>query len=218
MSRVVIFGAGALGETVCHYLTYHTEHEVVAYIDDAYLEKKELGGLPVVAFETVETIYPPDNHLMLIAIGYLGANEVRSRKYKEAKQKGYSMLTYVDERSTIAEGVKIGDNCIISSNTCIEPFVRIGNNVIIRGGCYIGHHVVIEDDCFLAPHVAVAGCITIERGSFLGANSTVRNGVRIRKGSVIGAGALILEDTEEFSVYKGAESELLPKKSYEIKI
>ena len=218
MSKIVIFGAGTFGETVCHYLTYHSEHEVVAYIDDAHLEKKEVGGLPVVAFENVETIYPPDTYLMLIAIGYLGTNEVRSRKYKEAKQKGYSMLTYVDERSTIAEGVKIGDNCIISSNTCIEPFVKIGDNVIIRGGCYIGHHVVIEDNCFIAPHVAVAGCTTIEQGSFLGTNSTVRNGIRIRKGSVIGAGALILKDTEEFSVYKGVESELLPKKSYEIKI
>jgi sugar O-acyltransferase (sialic acid O-acetyltransferase NeuD family) len=189
---------------------------VVAYIDDAHLEKKEVGGLPVVAFENVETIYPPDTYLMLIAIGYLGTNEVRTRKYEEAKQKGYSLLTYVDERSTIAEGVEIGDNCIILSNQCIGPFVKIGNNVIISSGCYIGHHVVIEDNCFIAPHVAVSGCTTIEQGSFLGTNSTVRNGVKIRKGSVIGAGAVILRDTEEYAVYKGREGELLPRKSYEV--
>jgi len=219
VSQIVILGAGVLGETICYYLTYHSHHEVVAYADDyAYRDKKELGGLPVIPFDTVETIYPPDTFSMIVVIGYMGANQIRAQKYREAKQKGYELITYLDQRSTIEENVEIGDNCIISPNTYVGPFVKIGNNVIIQAGSYIGHHVEIEDNCLLAPHVAVSGSTIIEQSSFLGTNSTIRNNIRIRKGTVVGAGVLILKDTDEFSVYRGAEGQLLPMKSYEIKL
>jgi sugar O-acyltransferase (sialic acid O-acetyltransferase NeuD family) len=151
-------------------------------------------------------------------IGYQGVNQLRARKYEQAKKKGYKLLTYIDERSAIAEGVEIGDNCIISANQSIDPFVKIGNDVIIRNGSYIGHHVVIGDHCFIANHVAISGGSIIEPYTFLGINSTIRNGVKIGKGCVIGAGALILKDTGEYEVYRGIESEFLPKKSFEINI
>ena len=219
MSKVVLFGTGRLAAVVRHYLTFHSEYEVVAHtVDRAYMEGGEFEGLPLVPFEIVEEAYPPDRCSMLVVIGYQGVNKLRARKYEQAKKKGYKLMTYIDERSAIAEGVEIGDNCIISANQSIDPFVKIGNDVIIRNGSYIGHHVVIGDHCFIANHVAISGDSTIEPYTFLGINSTIRNGVKIGKGCVIGAGALILRDTGEYEVYRGIEGEFLPKKSFEINI
>lgn len=219
MNKVVIFGTGGLASVVHQYLTFHSDYEVVAHtVDRSYIEGNEFEGLPLVPFDAVEETYPPDKYSMLIAVGYQSVNELRARRYREAKEKGYSLITYIDERSVIAERVEIGDNCIISANQTIEPHVKIGNNVVIRSGCYIGHHVTIGDHCFIAAHVVIAGTATIEPQSFLGVNSTIRNGIKIGKGCVIGAGALILKDTGEYELYRGNVGELLPKKSFEVNI
>ncbi len=221
MSEVVIFGTGELAAVVRHYLTFNGNHEVVAHtVDRSYMGGGEFEGLPLVPFETVEEAYPPGRYSMLVAVGYQGqgANELRARRYEEAKTKGYKLITYIDKRSVIAEGVEIGDNCIISANQTIEPFVKIGNNVVIRSGSYIGHHVAIGDHCFIAAHVAISGRTIIEPYAFLGTNSTIRNDIKIGKGCIIGAGALILADTGEYEAYKGLEGELLPKKSFEVNI
>ena len=112
----------------------------------------------------------------------------------------------------------MGDNCIICPNQTIEPFTKIGNNIITRSGCYIGHHVIIGDNCFIGPHAVVGGNSVIEPFAFLGTNSTIRNGITIAKGCVIGAGAIILKSTEENEVYRGQTSEPLSKKSDQINL
>ena len=204
---------------VRHYLTFHSPYEVVAHtVDRSYMQGTDYEGLPLVPFEIIEETYSPDSYSMLVVVGYRHANELRAQKYAEVKKKGYKLITYVDERSAVAEGVEIGDNCIIAANQTVDPFVKIGNDVIIRNACYIGHNVVIEDHCFIAAHVAIAGGSIIGPYTFLGINSTIRNDVKIGKGCVIGAGALILRDTGEYEVYRGFEGELLPKKSFEINI
>jgi len=217
--KVVIFGTGGFAMVVRHYLTFHSPYEVVAHtVDRSYMQGTDYEGLPLAPFETIEEAYPPDSYSMLVVVGYRHANDLRAQKYAEAKEKGYKLITYVDGRSAIAEGVEIGDNCIIAANQAIDPFVKIGNDVIIRNACYIGHHAVIGDHCFIANQVAISGYSNIGPYVFLGIHSTIRNNVKIGKGCVIGAGALILRDTGEYEVYRGFEGELLPKKSFEINI
>lgn len=219
MSEVVIFGTGWLATVVRHYLTHHSEHDVVAHtVDHSYMGGQEFEGLPLVRFETVEETYPPDKYSMLIVVGYQGANQLRAQKYEEAKGKGYNLISYIDKRAIVEEGVEIGDNCIICADQIIDAFAKIGNDVIIRPGGYIGHHVVIGDHCFIGAHAAISGCATIEPYSFLGINSTIRDGVKIGKGCVIGAGVLILQDTREYEVYRGFKGDLLPKKSFKVNI
>jgi sugar O-acyltransferase (sialic acid O-acetyltransferase NeuD family) len=221
MDEVVVFGTGGMGAMVRHYLTFGSDYKVVAHtIDSAYMSSQEYDGLPLVPFETVEKSYPSVRYSMIIALGYLGQgpNQLRAQRYAEAKNKGYTLISYIDKTAVIADGVAIGDNCIICPNQTIEPFAKIGNNVITRSGCYIGHDVIIGDHCFIGPHAVIGGNTIIEPFAFLGANSTVRNGIKIATGCVIGAGAIILKSTDENEVYRGLTSEPLPKKSYQIKL
>ena len=221
MKEVVVFGTGGMGAMVRHYLTFRSDYKVIAHtIDGAYISSREYEGLPLVPFETVEKAYPVDRYSMIIALGYLGKgpNQLRAQRYAEAKNKGYQLITYIDKTAVVAEGVEIGDNCIISPNQTIEPFTKIGNNVITRSGCYIGHDVVIGDHCFVGPNAVIGGNTIIEPFAFLGSNSTIRNGMKIGKGCVIGAGAIILKNTEENEVYRGLTSQPLAKRSDQIHI
>jgi sugar O-acyltransferase (sialic acid O-acetyltransferase NeuD family) len=214
MARVVVFGNGEVASVGYFYLTHDSPHDVVAFTVDAdYITEDRLFDLPVVPFEEVENLYPPREHKMLVMISYRKVNKLRAEKYYQAKEKGYELISYVSSRATTWPGLVIGDNCFIMENNVLQPFVKIGNNVIMWSGNHIGHHTIIKDHCFLASHVVVSGSVTIEPYCFIGVNATIRDNIRIAKECVLGAGAVILNDTGEKEVYVGKKAELIPKKS-----
>jgi sugar O-acyltransferase (sialic acid O-acetyltransferase NeuD family) len=210
----VLFGNGDFAASIAAYLAHDSEYEVVAFtVDRDHITEPTLLGRPVVPFEEVEEHFPPDEHGMLVSLGYRRMNRLRAEKCAQAKAKGYPLLSYISSKASLGAGVEIGENCFIVGNSLIEPFVRIGDNVYINSGCHIGHHTVIHDHCYLAAHVAVAGVVTIGAYSFLGINAAVRNGITIAKESVVGAGSVVVKDTREGGVYVGNPGRLLPHSS-----
>lgn len=217
MEKVVLFGTGQIATTAYSYLTHDSPYEVVAFaVDNKEIKQDTLLDLPIVPFEKIETFYPPAEHKMLIAIGYLGVNKLRAERYCQAKAKGYEFISYISTKATISPDATIGNNCIIGENSVIQPYAQIGDNVIIGSYTLIGHHVIIKDHCFLAAGAIILGGVTIEPYCFLGGNSTVRNGIIIAQECVISAGALILEDTKEREVYLGRSADRLSISSNEL--
>ncbi len=209
MSRIVIFGTEKLAELAHFYFTHDSEHDVVAFtVDQAYIGEGEFCGLPVVPFENVVELYPPDEFKMFVALGYKKLNSIRSQKYFESKSKGYELVSYISTKATHWGDTDIGDNCIIMENQVIQPFVRIGNNVVIWSGNHFGHNVVIGDHVFIASHVVMSGGVEIGDHSFIGVNVSIRDQVKIGRECIIGAGAVMLNDADDREVYIAEPTEL----------
>jgi sugar O-acyltransferase (sialic acid O-acetyltransferase NeuD family) len=160
-------------------------------------------GRPVVAFEDVAQLYPPDRHDLFVALSYSKLNLVRKEKYLAAKAYGYRLASYVSEKATVLNQGRIGENCFILEDNTIQPFVTIGNNVTLWSGNHIGHHSTIKDHCFVASHVVVSGGVEIGEQCFIGVNATIRDHVKVGDRCVIGAGALLLANAESEGVYMG---------------
>ncbi|OGW37726.1 MAG: hypothetical protein A2Y97_13415 [Nitrospirae bacterium RBG_13_39_12] len=211
MEKVILFGNQSVAKEIFFYLKYFSDYEVVGFtVDREYLESDSLFELPVSPFDIVETVFPPDKHKMFIAVGYVQNNKIRKERYFQSKEMGYQLINFISPKSIIYPGTMEGDNCKIGHYAVISPGAKIGNNVIIGNGCMIGHDVIIGDHCYFSGGVSVAGSVSIGSCSYLGTNSTIRNKVSIGKECVIGAGAIILENTEDRSVYLGEPATLLP--------
>jgi sugar O-acyltransferase (sialic acid O-acetyltransferase NeuD family) len=203
MAKVVIFGTTDNGELAHYYLTTDSEHEVVAFtVDNEFMQEKYYKNLPVVPFEEIENYYPPSEYKLFIAIGYSKVNEIRENRYNLAKSKGYDCISYISSRASVFDNVEIGENCFILEDNTVQPFVKIGNNVVLWSGNHIGHHSVIKDHCFITSHVVISGRCVINERTFIGVNSTLRDHIEIGKENVIGAGSLMLKSTEDKAVYK----------------
>lgn len=202
MSKVVLFGAGKIADVVYFQLTNDSPHEVVAFtVDSEHIAQNEKWGLPIVAFENIQNLYPPDEFRMLVAVGYQDMNRFRARKYTEAKAKGYELITYISSRASNFSNVEIGDNCLILENAVLQPCSRMGNNVFFWNGNHLGHHASVEDHCYIAGQVVISGSAVIEPYCFLGVNATIGHEVAIGQESFIGAGALITKNVVPKSVY-----------------
>jgi sugar O-acyltransferase (sialic acid O-acetyltransferase NeuD family) len=211
VAKVVVYGAGHVASMVHTYLTHDSPHDVVAFtVDGEHMTSNSLYELPVVPFEGIAALYPPDDFAMIVAIGFQHVNRVRAEKYVEAKALGYELVTYVHSKATVWPDLVIGDNCVVMENTVIQPFASVGNNVTLGSGSCIGHHSIIKDHCLLASHVDVSGNVTVEPYCFLGANSTIRDGVTIAAECVIGANVAILHNTKAREVYATPRAVLVP--------
>lgn len=202
MKRVVIFGGGDQARTAYVYLSEDSPHEVAAFTaHDAKDADQTLMGVRMVPFATLEEHYPPDEFAIFIAIGYRRVNRNRAEVFDECVRRGYELISYVSSRASHSSKLALGRNCFILENCAIQPFVSIGDNVVISAGSIIGHDCVIGDHCFIAPGVVITGGVTVGPYCFVGANATLRNGVRVGRECVIGAGAIILKDTKDREVY-----------------
>lgn len=211
--QVLIFGIGDLARVARFYFDCDSDLETVAFVlDREFIKEKTFQGLPVVPFDEVEKVYPPDKYEMFIGVGYSNFNKNREEKYFAAKNKNYRFVTYVNSKVTHWGDTEIGENTFILEDVTIQPFVKIGANCVIWSGNHIGHDSQIADHCFLTSHVVISGNCRIGRNCFLGVNATIRDGITVGDHCIIGAGTLILKNTEPGSVYKGTPTLPAPKK------
>ena len=200
--RVVIFGLGDLARLAALYFEKDSPYDVVAFTaHQEYITNANWLGRPVVPFEQLNALYPPSECCLFVGIGFRGVNRARADIYESCKSKGYDLISYLSSRAINLSQTKIGENCFILEGAIIQPFVTIGNDVIIWAGSHIGHDSVIGDHTFIAPCAAVSGNVRIERYCFIGINATLRDGISIGEGCVIGAGVTILRNTQAGMVY-----------------
>jgi len=202
MTKVAIFGIGRGADVATRYFQSDSPHEIVAYtVDDAWVDRKEFMGRPVIPFSRVEKEAPPAECRMFIPMGFQAMNGLRAAKYDAAKAKGYELESYVSSRIMAWERPKFGDNCFILDGNVFDFDVTVGNDVVLWSANHIGDLSVIEDHAWISSHAVLAGEVTIGSHAFLGVNATVSNHVRIGPRSYIGANTLISKDTLPDSVY-----------------
>ncbi|WP_411379453.1 acetyltransferase [Pseudomonas sp. MPB26] len=213
--KLVIIGAGEMAMIAYEYFTHDSDYEVSGFaVEREYIVDNELYDLPIVPFEDIEQRFPPSSFEAFVAIPASQLNRLRTRLYNETRSRNYTCATYISSRAFVWRNAKIGDNCFIFENNTVQPFVEIGNNVVLWSGNHIGHRTVIEANCFISSHVVVSGYCRIGSGSFLGVNATINDRITIARDCIVASGALVSKNlTEPERIYYGAPAKELPKKS-----
>jgi len=218
MEKIIVFGNSVFAEHIYFLLTHDSPYHVTAFtVDHKYIKEDQLLGLPVVPFETVESLFPPSEYKMTLPISFQKINRLREEKYFQAKTKGYQLINYISSSATSFPGLAMGDNCMILENCTIGPLVQIGYDVIIASGAIIGHHAVLKDHCFISPGAVILGGVTVEEYCFIGANATIKEEVVVAKECLIGSGVSITRNTVERGVYINPPADLYPKRSDELR-
>jgi sugar O-acyltransferase (sialic acid O-acetyltransferase NeuD family) len=214
--KLVIVGDSLFAEIAHQYFIHDSPYEVVAFaVESEYLERERFCELPVGAFETLEQTHDPAEHDVYVAITYGQVNRLRTRLAAAAKEKGYALASYVSSNAFVWRNVELGEHCFIFEDNTVQPFVRIGNNVVLWSGNHIGHHSVIRDNCFISSHVVVSGSVDIGENCFLGVNSTLVNDISIGPDCWIGPHVVLTRDVDPGSMYRPARSDLRDQTSLE---
>ena len=206
--KLIIVGDSAFAEIAYEYFTYDSKYQVVAFsVEQEYLKRESLFGLPVVPFERLDETYAPSEHDVYAALVYTQLNRLRTRLSLRAKEKGYGLASYVSSKAFIWRNVEIGEHCFIFEDNTVQPFVKLGNNVVLWSGNHIGHHSTIKDNCFVSSHVVISGFVEVGENCFLGVNSTIVNNVKIGRDCWLGPNVTIVKDAPEATFFKPSPSQ-----------
>lgn len=157
MADLVIFGVSMSGQVAHADLERDSDHRVVGFtLDTANATSDRFDGLPLVPWERLEQAFPLTQVQLLGPISFRRSNESRRDRYLEGNARGYRFACLVHPRR-IFDAKEVGEHCFILAGTTFEPYVTIGNNVIIRSSSHIGHDCVLGDYCFLSGQVVIAG-------------------------------------------------------------
>lgn len=214
--KVVVFGNGELAQLTHHYLTRDAGLEVTAFtVDGAFITQSVMLDLPVVPFESVEAVFPPEDHAFALFVGYRDLNHFRAKLYENVKAKGYKLVSYVHSSAMVSSAATIGDSCHIHEVAVVQAFAAIGDDVVVSPGVLVCHHAVVGDHAFVASRVTILGGARIGAHSVIGASATILDGITVGRGCIIGAGAVIANNTRDEEVYISHRPERIPRTSTE---
>ncbi len=215
MQKVILWGIGDMTQILEYYINKDNAFEICGYtLDKEYLNSNEFNGKPVVAFDEVEKVFPPSEYQMGIFMSAKNLNRIREEKFRQAKEKGYTCINYISKDAS-CDAQETGENIFILPYSTIQPFSKIGNNVIMWPQTHIGHHTVIGDNCFLAIP-KISGYCEVGKNCFLGTNSTLADHVKVGDYSIIGAGSVVTKKVKEGSVLAVKQTPKLEMSSFEL--
>ena len=193
--KLIIIGDSVFAQLAYEFFTYDSRYEVVAFaVERAYLKRDSLGALPVIAFEDLESFYPPEDYSFFAAIVFTSLNRLRTRLYLEAKARGYTPASYVGSNAQVHPTTSVGEHCFVCEATVVHPSAMVGSNVVLWSGTFVGDHAVIGNNCFTLPHALISGFAQIGDNCIVGPNASVGENVVVGNDCWIEAGQLVTED------------------------
>ncbi|AKC10079.1 MULTISPECIES: acetyltransferase [Rhizobium/Agrobacterium group] len=201
--KLIIVGDSAFAEVAYEYFSQDSEYEVIGFaVERAYRTKTELFGLPIFVFEELPDIFGKDDVKFYVAIVYSQLNRLRTRLYKAAKDMGYQPASYISSRAFVWHNAQIGEHCFIMEHNTVQPFVSIGDNVVLWSGNHVGHHTKIQNNVFVSSHVVISGFCYVGENCFLGVNSAIANNVTVAADNWLGPSVTISSNTQDGQLFR----------------
>lgn len=204
MKRVLIIGAGDLGQQISHYISESNDFEVVGFVDDWGVIGEIRNGFQILGrINQLDTLYSQNIFdELLMGIGY-NHFEIRKTIFEKYGQM-ISFATYIHPTCVIDGTAKIGKGVIILPKCVIDMEVVIDDNVFIYSGTVLGHNTHIGAQSMISLSVTTGGFSTIGKSCFLGIGTCICDKITIANHTFLGAGTNVIKDiTEGNGVYVG---------------
>jgi len=202
MADLVIFGTSSISELLRFYIDKHSQDRVVGFtVDRTHWNGEPFLGLPVVPWDELEERFPPGSVKLLGPLSYQRLNELRRDRHLEGKARGYSFATFIHPDSLVYTS-DIGENCIVLENNVVQPFVKIGDGVIVWTGCFIGYGSSVGDYCFLSAQAGLGDCVKLGDRCFLAGRAAVESRLEVGEACFLDTNVLVRKNLRSESVVR----------------
>lgn len=212
MTRILIIGAGDLGQQIAHYISTSEIFSIVGYVDDFGKIGEVRKGYEILGtIKDIELLYSQNIFdELLIGIGY--NHFITRKKIFDNYNNVIPFATYIHPTCVIDSTAKIGKGVIILPRCIIDMEVVIHDNVFIYSGTVIGHNSQVGAHSIISLSATTGGFSTIGKSCFIGIGTCVRDNITIANHTFIGSGANVIKNIiQEDCVYVGNPARFMRK-------
>jgi UDP-perosamine 4-acetyltransferase len=204
MHDLIIVGNGGHAKVVIDILEERGEYNILGIITKNKSDEIGIGCYEILGDDNLlKELFNKGVKVAVMGIGGYTDNSLRKRIYENLKKIGFQVISAIHPTASISRTVLMGEGNVVFSGVVINPYVRLGNNIIVATGSTIDHDTVIKDHSFISAGVTVGAETKIEEEVLLALGSKVISGVTICKGAMIGAGCVITGNICEPGTYVG---------------
>jgi sugar O-acyltransferase (sialic acid O-acetyltransferase NeuD family) len=211
--RIVVFGCGEHARMVLDNIEEQGEFEVFGLVtnDDEELHKSILGYEVVCLDNDMESFLSANPDIC----GYfLGLGDMKSRsKLAMRMDKILKAVNVVHPTAQISKHAKIGEGILLESFTKVANGVVVGNHCIVNSFSAINHDQRIGDNVLIAGNVSMAG-------RSVGSNTIIADGASIAfkksvgKCCIVGDGAVVTRDLPDNVIAYGNPARVVRKNDW----
>jgi sugar O-acyltransferase (sialic acid O-acetyltransferase NeuD family) len=201
---IIILGGGGHASVV-RELVELNEGKIKGYTDvkDTGLSAHYIGR------DDMIERFKPSQVQLVMGIGSVGLPLLRQKMFDHFKSLGYSFATLVHPKAIVSQAVELAEGCQVMAGAVLNPYVRIGKNVIVNTSASIDHDCHINEHTHIAPGVRLSGGVTIGRCCLVGIGGIVIQGVRIGDRVVVAAGAVVIKDVSSAQKVAGIPAKII---------
>jgi acetyltransferase EpsM len=206
VTRIVILGGTGSGILVAAAIkacaAAGSAMEVLGFLNDAAPPGSSLEGIPVLGPFEHWSECPPDV-AFISAIPQAKEAWRRFRRITALGIPGGRWATVIHPTACVDDGAVLGPGSFVGPLAVIEPAVRTGSHVCLRGGCYISHDVTIGDYGFVGPNATLLSRCVLGEGAHIGSNAVCVPKTMVGRYAVVGVGAAVVRHVPEFAIVAG---------------
>jgi len=129
-----------------------------------------------------------------------------SRKFQE---RGLKPLSLISKYSILDNLEDIGSGIQVMPGAVAHKFSRLGEQCILNTNSTIDHDCIIGDGVHVMGSASIAGCVKIGDFSTIGTNATILPNIEIGENVYIGAGAVVTDNVKSGEVVIGVPAKFL---------
>lgn len=194
MPRAILVGAGGHAGVLADTLA-----AIGALVEGLVTPERELHGtqrhgLRVLGDDESVLRYPPEEVVLVNAIGSVGDLALRRNAYQRFTSRGYKFLTLVHPSAIVSPGARLGEGAQVLARAVVQYGTVLRENCLVNTGAIVEHACVLGRDVHLATGAILCGSVEVGDGVHVGAGAVVIQGLRLGRQCTIAAGAVVIRD------------------------
>jgi UDP-N-acetylbacillosamine N-acetyltransferase len=209
--KLVIWGAGSTAIIVADIMRLHDQYQISGFLDSVNLERaqtKFCGASVLGGEEQLDDLLQQGVNHIICAIS---VGRARLRLMELARAKGFQLATAIHPHAVIAPGVPIGAGSIIFAGSVINPYAKLGENVVVATCASVDHECTIADGAWINAGAHLGGRVIVEQAVTVEMGAIVGGRIRIGADSIVGAGSLVLDDIPSGVLAYGRPAKVIRK-------